>query len=165
MSSSQTFCFLLLTSAPHTFELTSSLPPSAPTPPSLTTLQPFTLIVVVAFIANERQHLSVLKTCTAYLCVGQRFKDEGLSAQRLYMHAFAFNNTEPDRHPRQECKILYISPSPCPFFDSSPSVCAESKITIQDVSVKYGRFKGIMMDQYFTHLYSYVHTSILTFFM
>lgn len=31
------------------------------------------------------------------------------------------------------------------------------------MGVKYDRFKGIIMDRYFTHLYSYAHSSILTF--
>lgn len=74
-------------------------PPPSPLPPSSS---PFTLTVFVALIANESQNLSVLRTCTTYLCVGQRFKDESLSTQRLYMHAFAFKTTVPDRHPRRD---------------------------------------------------------------
>ncbi len=76
------------------------LPPPPLHPPSS---KPFTLTVFVALIANESQNLSALRTCTTYLCVGQRFKDESLSTQRLYMHAFAFKNSEPDRHPRRDC--------------------------------------------------------------
>lgn len=40
--------------------------------------------------------MSALMAYTTYLCVGQPFKDESLSTQRLYMHAFASRNTEPD---------------------------------------------------------------------
>lgn len=81
-----------------TFSSRIRLLPAHPLPPAL-----FTQTVFVALIANESQNLSALRTCTTYLCVGQRFKDESLSTQRLYMHAFAFENTEPDRHPRQDC--------------------------------------------------------------
>lgn len=86
---------LLYTAHTH-YCLTSLL--SSPTHPS----SPFTLTVFVPLIANESQNLSVLRTCTTYLCVGQCFKDESLSTQRLYMHAFAFKNTKPDRHPRRD---------------------------------------------------------------
>lgn len=104
LSSSQSFIFLLcctLLSSTHTdsyhYCLTSFLLLLLP----FLSNPFFTLTVFVALIANECQNLSVLRTCTTYLCVGQRFKDESLSAQRLYMHPFAFNNTEPDRHPRR----------------------------------------------------------------
>lgn len=79
-----------------------------PPPPTLSSFSPFTLTAFVALIANECQNLSALRTCTSYLCVGHRFKDESLSAQRLYTHAFAFDNTEPDRHSRQDRETLYI---------------------------------------------------------
>lgn len=77
-------------------------------PPTLSSPNPFTLTVFVALTANECQNLSVLRTCTAYLCVGQRFKDESLSAQRLYMHAFEFNNTELKRYSRQIHICVYV---------------------------------------------------------
>lgn len=44
-----------------------------------------------------------------------------------------------------------------------PECLSREQITIQDVSMKYGWFKGAMMDQYFT--YSHFHTSILPSFM
>lgn len=59
---------------------------------------------------------------------------------------------------------IYISHPPVLFWHM-PRCLSRQQITIQDVSMKYGRFKGIMIDQYSTHLYSYVHTSILTFFL
>lgn len=94
---------LLFTASPYFSSLL--LPPhfsrSHPT-------SPFILTVFVALIANESQNLSVLRTCTTHLCVGQCFKDESLSTQRLYVHAFAFKNTEPDRHLRKERYILYV---------------------------------------------------------
>lgn len=39
--------------------------------------------------ADESLNLSALRTGTTDLCVGQRFKDESLSTQRLCTHAFA----------------------------------------------------------------------------
>lgn len=59
---------------------------------------------------------------------------------------------------------IYISHPPVLFWHM-PQCLSRQQITIQDISMKYGQFKGIMMDQYFTHLYSYVHTSVLTFFL
>lgn len=116
--SSATHCSPLRCAHSYHYCLTSRLS-SLPRPhrPS----SPFTLTVFVALIANESQNLSVLRTCTTHLCVGQRFKDESLSTQRLYMHAFAFKNTEPDRHPRRDRWILYIYfPPPCPFLTHAP---------------------------------------------
>lgn len=78
-----------------------SPPPPQPTPPLH--CSPFTVTVFVALIANESQDLSMLGTCTTYLCVGQCLKDESLSTQRLYMHAFELKNTEPESHPSRDC--------------------------------------------------------------
>lgn len=95
---------ILLFTASHYFS--SLLPPPHFSCSHLAS--PFILTVFVALIANESQNLSVLRTCTTHLCVGQCFKDESLSTQRLYVHAFAFKNAVPDRHLRQERYILYV---------------------------------------------------------
>lgn len=72
---------------------------ASPFPPRLPSSSPF-IALILAFLrsyfldADESRNLSALRTCTTDLCVGQRFKDESLSTQRLCTHAFALENTE-----------------------------------------------------------------------
>lgn len=116
---------------PETFAIPSPSPlllstalPSPPHPSPPPTHQPilthptshFLLTLFVSLIGMRDRNLSAFKTCTTFLCVGQHFTDERLSTQRLYMHAFAFENAEAVvKHKSVQCYICtHIShPSSC----------------------------------------------------
>lgn len=105
--------FLSLFLFPETF----SIPPSM-----------FCWLYLCLSLPVRGRNLSALKTCTTYLCVGQHFTDESLSTQRLYMHAFAFENAEPDVQDKTvRCYICTHISHPSSRFWHMPSCLSRQK--------------------------------------
>lgn len=167
------FC-LQKPSPPYLLRLScSSLPRLVPLPhpPSTHPTSHFPLTVFVSLIADERQKfVRAQDLYSAFMCRSTLHRWEPFKPKVI--HACICMRKRGARRPRQDCSMLYMHtyfPPLVLFFDTCPRVWADrkkkKKVLTEDVRVKYGWSKGIIMNQYFTHIYSYVHTSKLTFLL